>query len=77
MVHALKMGWMKPTKAKTEEEEEENFYMLWKEDEEVLDYQYFYISLQISLHLSGYLYISLDIFLSLSNISTSLFRYLY
>lgn len=34
MVHALKMGWMKPTKAKTEEEEEENFYMLWKEDEE-------------------------------------------
>lgn len=40
MVHALKMGWMKPTKAKTEEEEEENFYMLWKEDEEVLDYQY-------------------------------------
>lgn len=52
MVHALKMGWMKPTKAETEEEEEENFYMLWKEDEEVLDYQYLYISLQISLHLS-------------------------
>lgn len=75
MVHALKMGWMKPTKAKTEEEEEENFYMLWKEDEEVLDYQY--LSPDISTSLSGYLYISLDIFLSLSNISTSLFRYLY
>ena len=35
MVHALKMGWMKPTKKQTEEEEEKNFYMLWKDDEEV------------------------------------------
>ncbi|XP_061197281.1 ribosome biogenesis protein bop1-A-like [Saccostrea echinata] len=34
MVHALKMGWMKLTKPKTEEEEEQNFYMLWKDDEE-------------------------------------------
>ncbi|XP_056008764.1 ribosome biogenesis protein bop1-A-like [Ostrea edulis] len=34
MVHALKMGWMKPTKPKTEEEEEPNFYMLWKEEDE-------------------------------------------
>ncbi|XP_022342098.2 ribosome biogenesis protein bop1-A-like [Crassostrea virginica] len=34
MVHALKMGWMKPTKKQTEEEEEKNFYMLWKDDEE-------------------------------------------
>lgn len=69
MVHALKMGWMKPTKAKREEEKEENFYMLWKEDEEVLDYQYLYISLQTSLHLSRYIYITLLI-------STLLSRYL-
>ncbi|XP_062595609.1 ribosome biogenesis protein bop1-A-like [Saccostrea cucullata] len=34
MVHALKMGWMKPTKPKTGEEEEQNYYMLWKDDEE-------------------------------------------
>lgn len=68
MVHALKMGWMKPTKAKTEEEKEENFYMLWKEAEEVLDYQYLYIFLQTFLHLSRYTctYISLLISTSLS-----------
>lgn len=39
MVHALKMGWMKPSKPaedKDEEEEEQpNFYMIWNEDEEV------------------------------------------
>ncbi|OWF53508.1 Ribosome biogenesis protein bop1 [Mizuhopecten yessoensis] len=38
MVHALKMGWMKPTpkpKMDGEEvEEEEKFYMLWKDEEE-------------------------------------------
>ncbi|KAL3859579.1 hypothetical protein ACJMK2_009795 [Sinanodonta woodiana] len=40
MVYALKMGWMKPTKtqedkeADEEKEEENKFYMLWKEDEE-------------------------------------------
>ncbi|XP_045192992.2 ribosome biogenesis protein bop1-like [Mercenaria mercenaria] len=39
MVHALKMGWMKPSKSKEEkdkeeEEDEPNFYMIWKDDEE-------------------------------------------
>ncbi|KAK6186129.1 hypothetical protein SNE40_008226 [Patella caerulea] len=35
MVHALKMGWMKPTPTrKPDEEDETNFYMLWKDDEE-------------------------------------------
>ncbi|KAK3085887.1 hypothetical protein FSP39_010022 [Pinctada imbricata] len=38
MVHALKMGWMKPTKKKTADEEDEEdkhkYYMLWKDDEE-------------------------------------------
>ncbi|XP_060076384.1 ribosome biogenesis protein bop1-like [Ylistrum balloti] len=38
MVHALKMGWMKPTPKPKEdgedEEEEEKFFMLWKDDEE-------------------------------------------
>ena len=41
-VHALKMGWMKPSKTDEEKEEEEDetqkYYMLWKEDEEVLCY---------------------------------------
>ncbi|ESO98298.1 hypothetical protein LOTGIDRAFT_114705 [Lottia gigantea] len=36
MVHALKMGWMKPSREKTvqNEEEENKFYMLWKDDQE-------------------------------------------
>ena len=36
-VHALKMGWMKPTPKEEDKEEEDtpNYYMLWKEDEEV------------------------------------------
>lgn len=35
MVHAIKMGWMKRrTEQKTEEEEQDPFYMLWKDDEE-------------------------------------------
>lgn len=47
MVHALKMGWMKPTKPKTEEEEEPNFYMLWKEEDEEV-----FFSFKLSLSLS-------------------------
>ena len=36
MVHSIKMGWMKPSKPKTEEEEEATrFYELWKKEEEV------------------------------------------
>ena len=36
MVHALKMGWMKPTKPKSDEEEQEHkYYMLWRDDDEV------------------------------------------
>lgn len=38
MVHALKMGWMKPSKPleeRDEEEEESSFYMIWNDDEEV------------------------------------------
>ena len=38
-VRALKMGWMKPTKTEEDKEEDDdtpNYYMLWKEDEEVL-----------------------------------------
>ena len=32
----MKMGWVKPKKEKTEDEEEEDrFYMLWKTDEQV------------------------------------------
>ncbi|XP_033753788.1 ribosome biogenesis protein bop1-like [Pecten maximus] len=39
MVHALKMGWMKPTLKKKrdgeeDEEEDDKFYMLWRDDEE-------------------------------------------
>ncbi|XP_052230147.1 ribosome biogenesis protein bop1-B-like [Dreissena polymorpha] len=39
MVHALKMGWMKPSKTqeeqeKEEEEQDDKFYMIWNEDEE-------------------------------------------
>ena len=39
MVHALKMGWMKPSKPdedKDEDEENQNiFFNIWNEDEEV------------------------------------------
>ncbi|XP_060594341.1 ribosome biogenesis protein bop1-B-like [Ruditapes philippinarum] len=40
MVHALKMGWMKPSKTdeekdkEEEEEDEPNFYMIWKDEDE-------------------------------------------
>ena len=39
-VHALKMGWMKPTVKEEDKEEDDtpNYYMLWKEDEEVSVY---------------------------------------
>lgn len=33
MVHAIKMGWMKPRQEKKVKEEQE-FYNLWKDDEE-------------------------------------------
>jgi hypothetical protein len=41
MVHAIKMGWMKPSKTdeekdkEEEEEDEPNFYMIWKDEDEV------------------------------------------
>lgn len=35
MVHALKMGWMKPNSEKKEEDDEPKYYQLWKDDEEV------------------------------------------
>ncbi|XP_052818042.1 ribosome biogenesis protein bop1-like [Mya arenaria] len=38
MVHALKMGWMKPSKPDDEKDEEEddepNFYMIWNDDDD-------------------------------------------
>ncbi|XP_064610704.1 ribosome biogenesis protein bop1-like [Liolophura sinensis] len=34
MVHALKMGWMKPSSEKKEEDNEPKYYQLWKDDEE-------------------------------------------
>ena len=38
MVHAIKMGWMKPRPAKKAEAEDESkrkFYMLWQTDDQV------------------------------------------
>ena len=38
MVHAIKMGWMKPRPAKKTEAEDESkrkFYMLWQTDDQV------------------------------------------
>ena len=38
MVHAIKMGWMKPRPAKkneTEDESKRKFYMLWQTDDQV------------------------------------------
>ena len=35
MVHAIKMGWMKPRPARTEEDEKKKFYMLWQTDDQV------------------------------------------
>ena len=47
MVHAIKMGWMKPKTEKKDDEEEneddmQNFYMLWNKDDQVCGY---YLSL--------------------------------
>ena len=39
MVHAIKMGWMKPRPAKkneTEDESKRKFYMLWQTDDQVI-----------------------------------------
>ncbi|KAK2149681.1 hypothetical protein LSH36_442g03132 [Paralvinella palmiformis] len=35
MVHAIKMGWMKPQQEKRKEEDQPKFYMLWNNDEQV------------------------------------------
>ena len=37
MVHAMKMGWMKPTEPKKDEadDDEPKFYMLWEKDDQV------------------------------------------
>jgi hypothetical protein len=36
MVHAIKMGWMKrSTDKKENKEDEQKYYMLWKDEEEV------------------------------------------
>ena len=36
LVHAMKMGWIKPRKPKREEEEDDDqFYQLWKDDDQV------------------------------------------
>jgi ribosome biogenesis protein ERB1 len=36
MVHAIKMGWMKPRPVRSaEEEEKKRFYMLWQTDDQV------------------------------------------
>lgn len=36
MVHAIKMGWMKrSTDKKESKEDEQKYYMLWKDEEEV------------------------------------------
>ena len=37
MVHAIKMGWMKPRQAETKEDEQKKFYMLWQTDDQVDD----------------------------------------
>ena len=37
MVHAIKMGWMKPTQKKTDDPDDPDkkiFYMLWKTDDQ-------------------------------------------
>jgi len=37
MVHAIKMGWMKPRQVKTEDDETKKFYMLWQTDDQADD----------------------------------------
>ena len=55
MVHAIKMGWMKPPTEKKEGEEEEEkeedmtYYDLWKDDNEVTIY--IMVLTHISLHI--------------------------
>ena len=35
MVHAIKMGWIKPKKKKEEGEEEQQYYDIWKDEDAV------------------------------------------
>ena len=38
MVHAIKMGWMKPRRVeKSEEDDAPKYYMLWQTDDQVED----------------------------------------